>query len=260
MLVDSHCHLNLLDFQNDPGDLASVMEEAKQAGVGAVLCVGVDLETAPAVLAVAERFDTVWASVGLHPSHTVAVEPSIEDYVEWAQHPKVVAMGEMGLDYYYHKENADTMRERFRIQIRAARRVNKPIIVHSRSAREDTLAILQEEQAGAVGGVMHCFTESWEMAQQAMALGFYISFSGIVTFQNAKNVADVARRVPLSHLLIETDAPYLTPVPFRGKPNGPQYVRYVAEHIANLKEVPFEEVALRTTENFFRLFKDAQRK
>lgn len=258
MLVDSHCHLNLLNLDQYHGDVALVIKEAKRAGVETLLCVGVDLETAPEVLAIAERFDNVWASVGLHPSHKTLQEPTEQDYINLASHPKVVALGEMGLDYYYNKENLEEMRERFRIQIRAARRIKKPIIVHTRDARFDTIQIMQEEKASDVGGVMHCFTESWEMAQQAIDLGFYISFSGIVTFNNAKNVSSVAKQVPLDRMLIETDAPYLTPVPFRGKPNGPHYVQYVAKRIAELKAIHFDEVARQTSENFFNLFKDAK--
>jgi TatD DNase family protein len=252
MLVDSHCHLNMLS-----GDLGEIIERAKSAGVETILCVSVDLETAPNVIKIAEEFKDVFASVGLHPSHKVDVEPTLQDYLTLADHPKVVAIGEMGLDYYYNKDNLDKMRDRFRTQIQVARKVNKPIIIHTRDAREDTLKIMEQEKASEVGGVMHCFTESWDMAEKAMAMGFYISFSGIVTFKNAKNVADVAKKVPIERILIETDAPYLTPVPFRGKPNGPQYVKYVADHIAELKNLSFDEVAKTTSGNFFELFKGA---
>lgn len=258
MLVDSHCHLNMLNLESFGGSLEHVLNAAEQAKVSAMLCVGVDLESVTSVLNIAERHPNVWASVGLHPSYAADSEPAIEDYIRLANHSKVIALGEMGLDYYYNKENLDVMRERFRRQIQAARQINKPIIVHSRDARKDTIRILQEERASEVGGVMHCFTESWEMAQQAIALGFYISFSGIVTFANAKNVAEVAKVVPLERMLIETDSPYLTPVPFRGKPNAPQYVTYVARRIAELKALSFEQVAKVTTENFFKLFKGAK--
>lgn len=259
MLVDSHCHLNMLDLSPWDGSMDKVIATAQQHGVETFLCVAVDLETLPPVLAIAERYPQVWASAGLHPSNAVAAEPTLADYVRLAQHPKVVALGEMGLDYYYNKTHHAEMQARFRTQIRAAREVNKPIIVHTRDAREDTLTILREEQAAEVGGVMHCFTESLAMAEAAMELGFYISFSGIVTFNKAENVAEVARAVPLSRLLIETDAPYLTPVPFRGKPNAPEYVRFVAQRIAELKGVTVEEVARVTTDNFFQLFKEAKR-
>jgi len=255
-IVDSHCHLNMLKLDNYNGDLGALIDAAKDVGVESILCVGVDLETAPRVIEIAEQFDNVWASVGLHPSNKVDKEPVAQDYLDLIDHPKVVAVGETGLDYYYNKEGLDAMRERFRTQIRVAHSVDKPIIVHTRDAREDTIEIMQQESASVVGGVMHCFTESIEMAQAAMELGFYISFSGIVTFNNAKNVADVAQQVPLERILIETDAPYLTPTPYRGKPNEPQYVRYVADKIAELKNLNFDEVAGQTTENFYQLFKD----
>ncbi len=258
MLIDSHCHLNLLKLKETGEDIASVIEAAKSAGVSGILCVAVDLDTLPEVLAIAERFDHVWASVGLHPSHNSDKEPCVEDYVALADHPKVVALGEMGLDYYYNQDNLAQMQDRFRRQIRAAIQVNKPIIVHTRQAREDTLQIMRDEQAGRVGGVMHCFTESWDMAQAAIAMGFYISFSGIVTFKNAANVAEVAAQVPLQNMLIETDAPYLTPVPYRGKPNRPHYVRYVAERIAELKQLEVAAVIEQTGKNFFQLFKQAR--
>lgn len=259
MLVDSHCHLNRLDLKEYQGDLGKLLEEARLAGVAGVLCVAVDLETAPEVLAIAEQFDNVWASVGLHPSHDSEPEPVEQDYVELASHPKVVALGEMGLDYHYNHEYLDRMRDRFRCQIRAAIQIDKPIIVHTRAACEDTLQIMREENAAQVGGVMHCFTESWEMADAAMAMGFYISISGIVTFKNAGNVAAVAKQVPIDRLLIETDAPYLTPIPYRGKPNRPQYVRYVAECIAELRQIDVNTVIQQTADNFFRLFKQAKR-
>lgn len=258
-IVDSHCHLNMLNLDHYQGDLSKVVAAAKQAGVESILCVSVDLESAPQVIHIAHQFENVWASVGMHPSDKVEREPKAEDYLALINNPKVVAVGETGLDYYYNKEGLEHMRERFRLQIRVAREVNKPIIVHTRDAREDTLAIMREENAAEVGGVMHCFTESVEMAEAAMDMGFYISFSGIVTFKNAANVAAVAEAVPLERMLIETDAPYLTPVPYRGKPNEPQYVRFVADKIAELKGVSFDEVASKTTENFYQLFKDVER-
>lgn len=257
-MIDSHCHLNLLDLKDYSGDIAALIEAASAAGVKGILCVAVDLDTVSEVISIAERFPQVWASVGLHPGHDAEQEPVEQDYIELARHPKVVALGEMGLDYYYQQDNLDRMRNRFRCQIRAAISANKPIIIHTRSAREDTLAIMREENAQQVGGVMHCFTESWEMAQAAMDMGFYISISGIVTFKNAGNVAEVAAQVPLERLLIETDAPYLTPVPYRGKPNRPQYVRYVAERIAELKQIEADQVIRQTQQNFFDLFSEAK--
>ncbi len=257
MLVDSHCHLNMLNLDKYDGDLNQVVAEANKVGVNHILCVAVDLETMPTVVKIAEDHNNVWASIGLHPSEKSDQEPSVEDFVKWADHPKVVAIGETGLDYHYNDSGLENMRNRFRTQVKAARQTKKPLIIHTRDAREDTLQIMREEKADEVGGVMHCFTESWEMAEQAMDLGFYISFSGIVTFKKAENVIEVAKKVPLERMLIETDAPFLTPVPFRGKPNEPQYVRYVADRIAELKQVSFEEVAEKTTNNFFNLFKGA---
>lgn len=254
MLVDSHCHLNMLNLDKYQDDLSQALQAATDAGVEHVLCVGVDVRNTQQVLSVAEQFENVSASVGLHPSEQRDYDISQDELLKMADHDKVVAIGETGLDYYYNKDNLDSMRERFRVHIRAAREVNKPIIVHTRDAQQDTIQIMRDEKANECCGVMHCFTESWEMAQQALELGFYVSFSGIVTFKNAKNVQEVAKNVPLERLLIETDAPYLTPVPYRGKPNEPAYVKYVAEKIAELKDISFAEVAKQTTENFYTLF------
>lgn len=251
--VDSHCHLNMLDLTAYQGDLGALIEQAKRVGVEHILCVGVDLEHAQEVLDIAERFDNVSASVGVHPSEKIQV--SRADLLQFAEHPKVVAMGETGLDYHYNDSGLEEQRERFRLHIELAKTLKKPLIIHSRDAREDTIRILKEENAQSIGGVMHCFTESWEMAEQALALNFYISFSGIVTFKNAVEVAEVAKKVPLERILIETDAPYLTPVPHRGKkPNEPQYVCLVAERIAQLKTLSVKQVAEQTTANFFALF------
>ncbi len=254
LFIDSHCHLDMLDLSAYQQDLDALVKKAKEVGVQKILTVGVDLEHAKEVIAIAERYDHVYASVGLHPSDKIQSEPEIADYLIHAEHPEVVAIGETGLDYYYNDSGLDIMRDRFRRQIQVAKQLNKPLIIHSRSAREDTIRIMQEEDAKAVGGVMHCFTESWEMAQQAMALGFYISFSGIITFKNAAEVAEVAKRVPIEKMLIETDAPYLAPVPYRGKQNEPQYVRFVADKIAELKQISVEEVAEQTSANFLKLF------
>lgn len=254
MFIDSHCHLNMLKLDAYDGSLSALVEQARSVGVSHILCVATDLENSKTVAGIAEQFSDVSASVGVHPSDTVDAEPTVEVLVDLAAHPKVIAIGETGLDYYYNDSGLDAMRERFRIHIRAAKQVNKPLIIHSRNAREDTLRILREEKAEAVKGVMHCFTESWGMAQEAMEMGFYISISGIVTFKNAGEVAEVAKRVPLDRLLIETDAPYLAPAPFRGKQNEPQYVRFVAEKIAELKKLSIEKIAEVTTQNFQNLF------
>ena len=254
VLIDSHCHLNMLNLEKYDNDISKVIEAAKQNGVEYLLCVGVDLENSKEVIAIAERFDNVWASAGLHPSEKEDKVLSIDSILPLVQHSKVIAVGETGLDYHYNDSGLDVMRENFRVQIRAAHQVKKPLIIHSRSAPEDTITILTEENARDVRGVMHCFTESYEMAKQSMDLGFYISFSGIITFKNATNVVEVVEKVPLERMLIETDAPYLTPVPFRGKPNKPQYVRYVAEKVAEIKGVSYEEVVETTTRNFIDLF------
>ena len=220
---------------------------------GAV-CIGVTLEELPRVLSLAETHRHIFASVGVHPETTDIKEPTVAELVRLAQHPKVVAIGETGLDYYWHKDQPEWQRERFRTHIRAAIEVGKPLVVHNREATADTLRIMAEEGAGQVGGILHCFTEPWAVAEEALALGFHISISGIVTFKNALIVKDVASRVPLDRLLIETDSPYLAPVPFRGKLNQPGYVKYVAEEVARLRGIPTEEVANATTDNFFRLF------
>lgn len=255
MLVDSHCHL---DFPDLAAKLPQVLELMQHNDVGCAVCIGVTLEDFPRIREIAEANPRIFASVGVHPETTDVQEPSIADLVALAQHPKVIAIGETGLDYYWHKDAPEWQRERFRTHIRAARRAGKPLVVHNRDATVDTLRVLAEENAGEVGGVMHCFTESWEVAEQALDLGFYISISGIVTFKNALVVKDVARRVPLDRLLVETDAPYLAPVPFRGKINQPAYVRHVAEEIAGLRGIPYATLAAATTDNFFRLFSMAR--
>ncbi|MCS6787314.1 MAG: TatD family hydrolase [Thiobacillaceae bacterium] len=254
-LIDSHCHLDFPDYTEG---VQPLLERMSAAGVTHALCVSVSLERLPAMLALVEPHANLYASVGVHPDHEDAREPTVEELVRLAQHPKVVALGETGLDYYRQpREAVEWQRARFRTHIRAARAIGKPLIVHMRNAAEDTLAILAEEGAREVGGVMHCFTETWAVAEQAMALGFYISFSGIVTFKNAAELREVARAVPLDRLLIETDSPYLAPVPHRGKRNEPAYVRHVAETLAQVKGLPVEEVAQASWENFFRLFRPA---
>ena len=252
MFIDSHCHIDFPDFSEG---VVPLLANMKAAQVSHALCVSVNLENFPRVLALAEAHDNLYASVGVHPDHDEGREPSVEELVGLAAHPRVVAIGETGLDYYRLKrEEVDWQRARFRTHIRAARAAGKPLIIHTRSAAEDTLAIMAEEGAAAAGGVMHCFTESWEVAEAAMAMGFYISFSGIVSFKSAKDLKEVARRVPLDRLLIETDAPYLAPVPHRGRRNEPAYVRHVAEEIAALKGVALEDVAAASSRNFFQLF------
>jgi len=227
-------------------------------GVTHALCVSVNLETFPDVLAVAERFPNIFASAGVHPDDQSGEEPDVARLVRLANHPKIVAIGETGLDYYRVEGAADWQRERFRTHIRAARQTGKPLIIHTREAAADTLRIMREETAAEVGGVMHCFTETADVARQAMEMNFMISFSGIVTFKNARALKDVVRELPLEYMLIETDSPYLAPIPFRGKMNQPAYVRFVAEEIARLKGLPITAVAEATSANFFRLFKAAR--
>ncbi len=255
MLVDSHCHL---DFPELAENLPQLLDLMQKNDVGSAVCIGVNLEDFPRVLALAEAHSQLLATVGVHPEATDVREPTVAELVNLARHPKVVAIGETGLDYYWHKDQPEWQRQRFRNHIRAAREAGKPLVIHNREATADTLRLMAEEGAGQVGGILHCFTETWEVAEQALALGFHISLSGIVTFKNALVIKDVARRVPLDRLLVETDAPYLAPVPYRGKLNQPAYVRYVAEEIARLRDISVEEVAAATTDNFFRLFPQAR--
>nr|MBL8410424.1 TatD family hydrolase [Dechloromonas sp.] len=256
MLVDSHCHL---DFPDLAARLPDVLGRMQQNGVGMALCIGVNLEDFPRVLALAEADDRLYATVGVHPEYTDVADPSEDELVALAAHPKVVAIGETGLDYYWQKDKPEWQRARFRNHIRAARRCGKPLVVHTRDSAEDTIRLMAEEGADTVGGVMHCFTENWDIARQALDLGFYISFSGIVTFKNAAIVKEVARNCPLDRILVETDSPYLAPVPYRGKPNEPAYVLHVAEEIARLRDLPLDTVIAATTDNFFNLFKHAKR-
>jgi TatD DNase family protein len=250
--VDSHCHIN---FPELAANMDDVLAQMRQNEVVSALCVSVNLEDFPQVLALAEQHPHIYASVGVHPDHEGVEEPDVARLVKLAQHPKVVAIGETGLDYFRLKGDLEWQRTRFRNHIRAARESGKPLIIHTREAAADTLCIMEEENAAEASGVMHCFTESWEVAEAALAMGFYISFSGIVTFKNAKQLKEVAQRVPLERILIETDAPYLAPVPHRGKLNQPAYVKHVAEEIAMLRGIGLDEVGERTTENFARLFK-----
>ena len=251
MLVDSHCHIPMLGKEMD---VNQVIANAKALGVEHMLCVSVDLETYPEILSLAEQHERIYASVGVHPNTRMQEEVSQETLVELASNEHVIAIGETGLDYFRSEGDLEWQRERFRTHIKAAKSVNKPLIIHTRNVGEDITRILKEEGADEVGGVMHCFVEDWETAQKAMEMNFYISFSGIVTFKNAKEVQEVAKQVPLERMLVETDSPYLTPMPYRGKPNQPGYTRYVAEFIAELKGISFEQVAEQTTANFFNLF------
>ena len=258
MLVDSHCHLDRVKLDAYSGKFADLLEATRDAGVEHMLCVSIGLDAYPRMLTLVEPYPEVSVSVGVHPSEHTGPEATVEQLVELARHPKNVAIGETGLDYHYNTGDLAWQRARFRVHISAAKACGKPLIIHTRDAREDTIRILREEDAGSVGGVMHCFTENWEMAEQALDLGFYISFSGIVTFRNAADLRAVAARVPVERMLIETDAPYLAPVPHRGKPNEPKYVRHVAECIAELRGIASERLAEITRENFYSLFVAAQ--
>ncbi len=254
MLVDSHCHINCLKGAESPDVVDDYLQAAKQAGVGELLCVSIDWETYSEVLSIAENHNQVYASVGVHPNHDEGYEPTIDDLLEKAAHEKVVAIGETGLDYFRTQGDVEWQRDRFRTHIAAAKECKKPLIIHTREAREDTIRLLQENNAAEAGGVMHCFTETWEMAKAAMDMNFYVSFSGIVTFKSATEIQEVAKKIPADRILIETDSPYLAPVPFRGKQNQPAYVKHVAEFVAELRNISVEELAEQTTQNFHRLF------
>jgi TatD DNase family protein len=256
MFIDSHCHLDFPEFQTR---LPEVLANMKSANVSHALCVSVDIPDFPNVLKLAQEYPHLYASIGVHPDYEDTPEPSLDFLIDTAKkHSKIVAIGETGLDYYRmgdrSYESMEWQRERFRTHIRAALATKKPLIIHTRSASEDTIKILKEEGADQIGGVMHCFTESLDVAQKAMDMGFYISFSGIVTFKSAKELQETCKQVPLDRMLIETDSPYLAPIPFRGKTNEPAWVAKVGEFIANLRGVSVEELASKTTRNFYQCF------
>lgn len=254
MLVDSHCHLDRLDLAAHGGSLDAALAAARARGVGRFLCIGVSVDNATAVRQLAEAHADVYCSIGVHP---LDLQPGCEPALDWLlgelAHPRVVAIGETGLDYHYQPEAASLQQAGFALHLEAARQTGKPLIVHTREARADTLAMLRDADLPQAG-VLHCFTEDWAMARAALDMGYYISLSGIVTFRNAAALREVARQVPADRLLVETDAPYLAPVPHRGRPNLPEYVRDVAEFLAGLRGVPFETLAAQTTANFERLF------
>jgi len=256
MLVDSHCHLN---FPELLANLPAIKQSMQDNQVSHALCISVTLPDFPQVLALAEENENFYASVGVHPDYEDIQEPTVDELIKLANHPKVIAIGETGLDYFRLTGDLEWQRTRFRTHIRAAIATGKPLVIHTRNSPEDTLRIMREENAQQVGGVMHCFTESLDVALEAIALGFYISFSGIITFKNAHTIKEVAKHVPLDRVLVETDSPYLAPTPYRGKTNQPSYVKHVAEEVANLRGISFDTLAAATTENFFRLFKHAKR-
>jgi len=255
MFVDSHCHLDRLKLEKYEAGLDGAIEAAKEAGVAEMLCVAIDLENIESVLDSAKRYDNVYASVGVHPGTDVGEEPTIERLLSLAKQPKVIAIGETGLDYYYGQERKVEQQARFAVHLNAAKQCKMPVIVHTREAREDTIDIIRREGDLESAGVLHCFTENWDMAKRALDLNYYISFSGIITFKNAEDLRSVVKNVPLDRILIETDSPYLAPVPFRGKPNEPKYVSEVAKCVAGLKGVSIEEIAEITTANYRTLFK-----
>lgn len=252
MFIDSHCHLN---FPGLVEQLDELLANMKDNQVSHALCVSVELSSFPAVLALAEAHDKLYASVGVHPDYELDDEPTQAQLVTLAEHPKVIAIGETGLDYFRLTGDLEWQRERFRTHIRASRESGRPLIIHTRSAAADTLRIMAEENAGEVGGVMHCFTESLDVAKAAIDLGFHISFSGILTFKKATSIKEVAQTIPLDKMLIETDSPYLAPTPHRGKTNQPAFVKHVAEEIARLRNITVDEVGVATSQNFNRLFK-----
>ncbi len=259
MLVDSHCHLDRVDLKSYDGDFARMIRACTDSGVNRMLCVSIDLENYPAMRRMVDPFPQVDVSVGVHPNHEAVSEASVEQLVALAADPRNVAIGETGLDYFRGEGDLTWQQARFRTHIAAARACGKPLIIHTREAREDTIRLLKEEGASEVGGVLHCFTETWEMARQGLDLGFYLSFSGIVTFKAAAELREVARQVPLDRLLIETDSPYLAPVPYRGKPNEPRYVGHVADCIAGIRGMDPREIAAVTSDNYHRLFNTASR-
>lgn len=254
MLIDSHCHLDRLDLSAHQGSLERALQCARDNGVGLFLCIGVSQDNASQVKAIADRHDDVYGAIGVHPLDIEEQAlPALDWLLQALEHSKIVAIGETGLDYHYAAQTAEQQRQAFRTHLEAAKITGKPVVVHTREAREDTLALLKEA-ALPQAGVLHCFTEDWPMAQAALDLGYYISFSGIVTFRNADALREVARRVPSDRLLVETDSPYLTPVPHRGKSNLPQYVRDVAVCLAECRRVSLEVLSQQTSENFHRLF------
>lgn len=254
-LVDSHCHLNLIDYAALGTDINAIVRAALDNGVEHMLCVGTNHAENRAVIEIAEHYPEVSASIGIHPNEVLKTEPTFEELVTLAEHPKVIAIGETGLDYFRTDAAQNWQHVRFKTHIEVAKAAKKPLIVHTRNAKKDTLAILKAEHANECRGVLHCFTEDWEMAIAALDLDFYISFSGIVTFKNAVELQLIAKKLPIERILIETDSPWLAPMPYRGKINQPAYVKHVAEFLAHLRGTTFEEIAKHTTQNFYKLFR-----
>lgn len=254
MFIDSHCHLDRIDLAPYQNNFAKFMAEVKRCKIDHMLCISIDLENYPAMQQLIVPYDSISITVGVHPNVQDCLEPSVEQLVALGQNDRVIGIGETGLDYFRSEGDLGWQHQRFRNHIRAAKHLKKPLIVHTRQAKDDTIKILIEEEASEVGGVLHCFTEDWAMAKQALDLNFYISFSGIVTFKNAEQIQEVARKVSDDRYLIETDSPYLAPVPFRGKPNYPTYVRYVAEQLSSLRDTRIKLIAEQSSRNFYQLF------
>jgi TatD DNase family protein len=252
MFIDSHCHLNLL--ADEEGGIAAVLEQAQQRDVEHILCISIDKKSCTEVVDIAQRYPNITASVGIHPNVEREEQFTVDELVSLASQDKVIAIGETGLDYFRSEGDLEWQRDRFRVHIEAAKQTNKPLIIHTREAREDTMDILEVENAEKAGGIIHCFTENWETAKRALDIGFYISLSGIVTFKSAKDLQEVAKKLPLDRILIETDSPYLAPVPHRGKTNQPAFVTHVAEFLAELRNDSVENIAAVTTQNFRTLF------
>lgn len=255
MFIDSHCHLDRIDLSPYQNDFNLFMQEVEKSKIDQMLCIAIDLESYPKMVDLVKNYPLISLSVGVHPNVQDGKDPSVEELIELGKDSKVIAIGETGLDYFRSEGDLEWQHQRFRNHIQAAKKLNKPLIIHTREAGHDSLDDLAAEGADEVGGIIHCFTEDWEYAKKALDLGFYISFSGIVTFKNAQDIKEVAKKVPADRFLIETDSPYLAPVPFRGKPNYPTYVRYVAEHIAELRSISVEEVAQLSSDNFNTLFR-----
>jgi TatD DNase family protein len=254
MLIDSHCHLDRIDLKPYQNDFACFMHEAEVNQIEHLLCIAIDLESYPAMLDLVADFPQISVTVGVHPNVQDCKDPNVDELIALGQSDNVIGIGETGLDYFRSEGDLGWQHQRFRNHISAAKTLKKPLIIHTREAKDDTLRILKEEGASEVGGIIHCFTEDWEFAQKALDLNFYISFSGIVTFNSAKVIKEVAKKVPADRFLIETDSPYLAPVPFRGRPNYPIYVRYVAEQLAELRGISVNKIADLSTKNFYDLF------
>ncbi len=255
MFIDSHCHLDRIDLNPYQNDFDLFMKEVENSKIDQMLCIAIDLESYPAMFKLVQDYDSISLSVGVHPNVQEGKDPSAEELITLGSHQKVIAIGETGLDYFRSTGDLEWQHQRFRNHIKAAKTLDKPLIIHTREAGHDSLDVLADEGADQVGGIIHCFTEDWDYAVKALDLGFYISFSGIVTFKNAQAIKEVAKKVPADRFLIETDSPYLAPVPFRGKPNYPTYVRYVAEHLAELRGCSVEDIARLSTDNFNTLFR-----